>query len=126
MSSQMTTLQAILDKFRADLKTFEEFYRQLHSSPELSGQEEQTALYASEYLKNLEFEVHTNIGGYGVAEVLPNGDRPTVLLRTDTDALPVQEKTGLSYASRKTACTADAVETPVMNACSHDVHTRKY
>lgn len=118
----MTTRQAILDQFRPDLKPFEAFYRQLHSSPELSGQEEQTASYAAEYLKNLDFEVHTNIGGYGVAGVLPNGEGPTVLLRADMDALPVQEKTGLSYASKKTTRSPDGVETPVMHACGHDFH----
>lgn len=117
-----TALQAILDKFRPDMKPFEAFYRQLHSSPELSGQEEQTASYAAEYLKNLDFEVHTKIGGHGVAGVLRNGEGPTILLRADMDALPVEEKTGLSYASKKTSRLPDGLEKPVMHACGHDSH----
>ena len=66
--------------------------------------------------------MHTHIGGYGVAGVLRNGDGPTVLLRADMDALPVEEKTGLSYASTKTAKNKDGVEVAVMHACGHDTH----
>lgn len=117
-----TRLQSILDKFRPDLKPFEDLYRQIHSNPELSGEEEQTASHAVEYLKKLDFEVHANIGGYGVAGVLRNGDGPTILLRGDMDALPVEEKTGLSYASKKTVLGADGVVRPVMHACGHDSH----
>lgn len=73
-------------------------------------------------MKNLDFEVHTNIGGYGVAGVLRNGFGPTILLRADMDALPVEEKTGLSYASKKIARNKDGIQTPVMHACGHDFH----
>lgn len=115
-------LHNIVTTHRPDLKPLEAFYRHLHSSPELSGQEAQTASQTAEYLQNLDFEVHTNIGGHGLAGVLRNGDGPAVLLRADMDALPVEEKTGLNYASKKTVRGPDGAETPVMHACGHDSH----
>ncbi|KAL2815414.1 hypothetical protein BDW59DRAFT_177666 [Aspergillus cavernicola] len=119
---QNKTVQAIIERFRPDLGPYESVYRGLHSAPELSGQEKETSLLASEHLKRLEFEVYTNIGGYGVAGVLRNGPGPTVLLRADMDALPVEEKTGLQYASRRTVKNKDGVNVPVMHACGHDTH----
>lgn len=122
-SLDITLFGAIIGKHRPDLKPFEDIYRRLHSSPELSGQEEQTAATAAEYLKKLGYEVHTHIGGYGVAGVLRNGRGSTVLLRADMDALPVEEKTGLDYASKKTVKDVeDGVNKPVMHACGHDTH----
>lgn len=117
-----TDLSTIVEKYRPDLQPFESVYRRLHSSPELSGQEEQTAATAAAHLTSLGFEVHTGIGGHGVAGVLRNGAGPTVLLRADMDALPVLEKTGLHYASTKRMPDWDGVEKPVMHACGHDVH----
>ncbi|RAL06838.1 putative zinc metallopeptidase [Aspergillus homomorphus CBS 101889] len=116
------TMKDIIEKYRPDLKPFEETYRHLHQSPELSGQEKETAAIAADHLQSLGFEVHTHIGGHGVAGVLRNGEGPTVLLRADMDALPVQEKTGLPYASTKTTKNADGVTMPVMHACGHDTH----
>lgn len=104
------------------MKIFEDIYRQLHRSPELSGQEKETSELVAKFLNKLDFEVHTHIGGYGVAGVLRNGTGSTVLLRADMDALPVHEKTGLPYASHKTAKNKDGVEQPVMHACGHDFH----
>ncbi|RJE25902.1 amidohydrolase [Aspergillus sclerotialis] len=115
-------LHSILNSHRPDLKPIEDFYRHLHSSPELSNQESETAAQVTEYLKNLDLEVHTNIGGHGVVGVLRNGAGPTVLLRADMDALPVEEKTGLDYASKKRVRGADGTEKPVMHACGHDSH----
>ncbi|PYI02910.1 metal-dependent amidase/aminoacylase/carboxypeptidase [Aspergillus sclerotiicarbonarius CBS 121057] len=112
----------ILEEFRPNLTRFESLYRHIHSHPELSFCEEETSTIAAEHLREVGFEVHTHIGGYGVAGVLRNGDGPTVLLRADMDALPVQEKTGLPYASTKTAKNKDGVEVPVMHACGHDTH----
>ncbi|MBE8471344.1 amidohydrolase [Streptomyces justiciae] len=95
------------------LPELEEFYRDLHRHPELSRQEHRTAGLLVGRLKGAGFETVEGVGGTGVAGVLRNGDGPVVLLRADMDALPVQEATGLPYAS----------ETPgVMHACGHDLH----
>ncbi|PWY76983.1 zinc metallopeptidase [Aspergillus heteromorphus CBS 117.55] len=112
----------ILAECRPNLLPFEGIYRQIHQNPELSLCEKETSAIAADHLKTLDFEVHTHIGGYGVAGVLKNGDGPTVLLRADMDALPVQEKTGLPYASTKTAKNNEGIEVPVMHACGHDTH----
>ncbi|MEU0028542.1 amidohydrolase [Streptomyces sp. NPDC006335] len=91
----------------------EDFYRDLHRHPELSAEEHRTAARLAERLRAAGFETAEGIAGTGVAGVLRNGDGPTVLLRADMDALPVEERTGLPYAS----------ETPgVMHACGHDLH----
>ncbi|KAF9886997.1 hypothetical protein FE257_010613 [Aspergillus nanangensis] len=115
-------LQALLQKHRPDLKPYEDLYRHLHTFPELSGEEEETAATVAKHLNNLGFEVHTRIGGHGVAGVLRNGEGKTVLLRADMDALPVEEKTGLPYASKKTVKGKDGASVPVMHACGHDTH----
>jgi amidohydrolase len=88
-------------------------YRDLHAHPELSFQEHRTAGVAAAWLKDLDYEVIEGIATTGVAGVLRNGDGPTVLLRADMDALPVQEATGLEYASQVDG---------VMHACGHDMH----
>lgn len=104
------------------MKTFEGFYRHLHSFPELSGMEERTAASAAEHLTSLNFEVHTHIGGYGVAGVFRNGDGPTVLLRADMDGLPMEEDTGLPYASKRRMQDRRGKEQPVAHSCGHDFH----
>ncbi|MGW3425999.1 amidohydrolase [Streptomyces phaeochromogenes] len=91
----------------------EDFYRDLHRHPELSGQERRTATRLSERLAGAGYETVDGIGGTGVVGMLRNGDGPTVLLRGDMDALPVSEETGLPYASRAPG---------VMHACGHDLH----
>jgi amidohydrolase len=100
----------------------EDFYRHLHQHPELSHQEHQTAAEIAKRLGSLGYQVHGGIGGTGVVGVLRNGDGPTVLLRADMDALPVEEQTGLPYASTVTARDLDGNDVPVMHACGHDVH----
>lgn len=100
----------------------DEFYRNLHSSPELSHQEHRTARTAAEELRRNGYEVREGIGGTGVVGVLRNGDGPTVLLRADMDALPVQEATGVPYASTATGTDPNGSTVPVMHACGHDVH----
>jgi len=97
-------------------------YLDLHKNPELSGREEKTAAKMSERLRRLGYEVTTGVGGNGVVGVLRNGPGPTVLLRTELDALPVEEKTGLPYASKATATDPAGKTVPVMHACGHDVH----
>ena len=100
----------------------EDFYRDLHGHPELSHQERRTAARVVERLTPAGYEVHEGVGGTGVVGVLRNGDGPTVLLRADMDALPVQEATGLPYASKDTATDGAGNQVPVMHACGHDVH----
>ncbi|KAJ5776797.1 hypothetical protein N7520_000043 [Penicillium odoratum] len=112
----------IINCYRPELKPFEDIYQHIHAHPELSGEEEQTAKKASEHLKSLGYEVHTKIGGHGVAGVLRNGPGPTILLRADMDALPVEEKTGLKYASKVIATDTNGKAQPVMHACGHDTH----
>ncbi len=100
----------------------EALYLDLHRHPELSLHEQQTAAKLAARVRALGYEVTTGVGGTGVVAVLRNGPGRTVLLRTDMDALPVQEKTGLAYASTVTV-KGDAGETiPVMHACGHDIH----
>ena len=100
----------------------EDLYRDLHAHPELSLQEQRTARRAADWLERAGYEVATGVGGTGVVGVLANGDGPTVMLRADMDALPIEEATGLPYASRVTAHDADGNEVPVMHACGHDMH----
>jgi amidohydrolase len=97
-------------------------YIDLHRNPELSLHEAATAAKLAERLRRLGFEVTTRVGGTGVVGVLRNGAGPTVALRTELDALPVEEKTGLPYASVVKAKNDAGVEVPVMHACGHDVH----
>ena len=98
------------------------FYQDLHRHPELAMREERTARIVSERLAGFGFEVTSGIGGTGVVGLLRNGDGPTALLRADMDALPVQEHTGLPYASTARAVDRTGHEVPVMHACGHDVH----
>ncbi|RJQ66941.1 amidohydrolase [Pseudonocardiaceae bacterium YIM PH 21723] len=100
----------------------EALYRDLHANPELSFQEHRTANICAEHLAKAGFEVLTGIGGTGVVGVLRNGDGPVVLLRADMDALPVQEATGLDYASTATGTDPEGNTVPVMHACGHDMH----
>jgi hippurate hydrolase len=84
--------------------------------------EEQTAAKLAERAKSLGYEVTTGVGETGIVAVLHNGPGPKVLLRTDMDALPIGEKTGLSYASQVVVKNASGISTPVMHACGHDIH----
>ena len=97
-------------------------YRQLHANPELSLQEQTSAAMAATVLSNAGYQVQTGVGGHGVLGIMKNGEGPTVLIRGDMDALPVTEATGLPYASRVRAITADGTEVGVMHACGHDMH----
>lgn len=104
------------------LPELETLYQTLHREPELSLQEEKTAARLAAELRAVGFEVTTGVGGHGVVGVLRNGKGPTVLLRTDMDALPIKEETGLPYASTATATDASGATVPVMHACGHDLH----
>ena len=97
-------------------------YKDLHRHPELSFQEKETSKRIAEELRGAGYEVATGIGRYGVVGVLRNGAGPTVLVRTDLDALPVKEQTGLPYASTVMTKDAQGDDVPVMHACGHDIH----
>jgi hippurate hydrolase len=112
----------INEAIAADLTGLEKLYKQLHQSPELSYREKKTSARMAAELRALGFTVTENVGGYGVVGVLQNGKGPTVLVRTDMDALPVSEATGLPYASRVTVRGNDGNEVGVMHACGHDMH----
>ena len=98
------------------------FYQDLHRQPELSGHEEKTAATLAAGLKALGYEVTTGVGRTGIVGVLKNGAGPVVLLRTELDALPVEEKTGLDYASTARTKDDNGVDVGVMHACGHDLH----
>jgi amidohydrolase len=99
-----------------------DFYLDLHQNPELSSHETQTAAKLADRLRALGYEVTEHVGGTGVVAILKNGSGPTVMLRTELDALPVEEKTGLSYASKVHAKDDAGRDVPVMHACGHDLH----
>ncbi len=100
----------------------EEVYRDLHAHPELSFAETRTASIAAGWLRDLGYDVSEGIGGTGVVGVLRRGAGPTVLLRADMDALPVEEATGLPYASAQRCTDHEGIDVPVMHACGHDMH----
>ena len=105
-------------------------YKMLHAAPELSHHEEKTAAFFATELRKFGFTVTERIGkfehpewnGYGVVGILKNGAGPTVLIRTELDALPVEEKTGVPYASKVKTKNDAGVEVGVMHACGHDIH----
>jgi amidohydrolase len=106
----------------ADEKRLLNIFRDLHTRPELGFQEVQTAAVVAKELKDLGYETHTGIGKTGVVGILKNGPGPVVMFRSDMDALPVLEETGLDYASRATGAAANGSLVPVMHACGHDAH----
>jgi hippurate hydrolase len=105
-------------------------YREFHAAPELSTMEAQTSARLAKELRSLGFEVTERIGkyfvkewqGYGVVAILRNGPGPTLLIRADMDGLPLEEKTGLPYASKARMKNDAGQDVPVMHACGHDVH----
>jgi hippurate hydrolase len=112
----------ILDGLSETRAWQEDLYRDIHQHPELSHQEQRTAGVVAEKLREYDYQVHDGVGGTGVIGIMRNGAGPTVLMRADMDALPVQEATGLSYASSVRATDAAGNDVPVMHACGHDVH----
>jgi amidohydrolase len=121
------TPQSIADGELASLLTI---YKDIHSHPELSTQEQRTAAIVAKELRATGYEVTEDFGkydnprlkSYGVIGIMKNGDGPKVLLRTDMDALPVGEETGLPYASKVVAKNDEGKEVHVMHACGHDAH----
>ena len=113
---------AVLAEADAVYPQSEVLYFDLHRNPELSSHETRTATKLAAGLRELGYEVTTGVGGTGIVGVLKNGAGPVVMLRTELDALPVEEKTGLPYASTVRAKDDGGAEVGVMHACGHDVH----
>jgi amidohydrolase len=114
--------QKVLDDLGTLLPDLETVYKDIHSHPELSMQENRTAGIAADHLRAAGYEVTTGVGKTGVVGLLRNGVGSTIMLRADMDALPVKEATGLPYASTVTANDSVGKNVPVMHACGHDMH----
>jgi len=131
VNAQQLSLDAMIDR---DIATWLTTYRNLHAAPELSHREEKTSVFVAGELRKLGFTVTERIGkfpnpqwsGYGLVAVLKNGPGPTVLVRTELDALPVEEKTGLPYSSQVKTKNDAGVEVSVMHACGHDLHMTSF
>lgn len=126
LAQQGTGLDASVQK---ELPELTATYKHLHENPELSRHEAKTADYLAERLQKLGYTVTQHVGKYedgtqadGLVAVMENGAGPRLLLRTELDALPVTEKTGVDYASKVTAKNAQGLEVGVMHACGHDLH----
>ena len=111
-----------LEQVNAIYPEVQALYVDLHRNPELAFQEKQSAAKLAERMRKLGYDVTTGVGKTGVVAVLKNGPGPTVMLRTDMDALPVLEKTGLPFASTVTVKNDAGATIPVMHACGHDTH----
>lgn len=118
LSAANARLTALLDK---NYPALEALYKDLHQHPELGMQEVRTAGILAQHLRKAGFTVTEKVGGTGVVGVLKNGEGPTILVRADMDALPMEEKTGLPYASKARA-TYEGKDVPAMHACGHDTH----
>src|SRR6267142_516411 len=125
--AQQQFLDPLIDR---DIASLLATYKMLHGAPELSHREEKTSSFFASQLKALGYTVTERIGkyerpewgGYGVVAVMKNGAGPTVLVRTELDALPVDEKTDLPYASKVKTKNDLGQEVSVMHACGHDIH----
>jgi len=121
------SLDAMVDR---EISSLVSTYKMLHAAPELSHYEVKTSAFFAAQLRALGYTVTENVGkyaqpnwkGYGVVAIMKNGDGPTVLVRTDLDALPVEEKTGLPYASAVKTKNDAGQDVSVMHACGHDIH----
>ncbi len=112
----------IFNAIENQIENVNKLYLDLHQNPELSLMEFETAKKMAAQLKQIGFEVTTDVGGNGVVGVFKNGNGKVIMLRTDMDALPIKESTGLPYASNVMMNNAEGIESPVMHACGHDMH----
>ena len=127
VNAQQPTIDSLIDR---DIASFVSIYKMLHAAPELSHREDKTATFFAGELRKMGYTVSDHLGkfenpqwsGYGVIGVMKNGPGPTVLLRTELDALPVEEKTGAPYASTVKTKNDAGVVVGVMHACGHDIH----
>jgi hippurate hydrolase len=121
-NAQALSSDPVLPNLDVLLSDLEALYKDVHSHPELSMQETRTAGLAADRLRAAGYEVSTGVGKTGVVGLLRNGEGPTVMLRADMDALPIQEATGLPYASKATATDREGKTVPVAHMCGHDMH----
>ncbi|KAG2418473.1 hypothetical protein HFD88_001574 [Aspergillus terreus] len=112
----------LFQKFFPRLDKYVSIYKDLHQHPELPCQESRTAAVVADHVEALGYQVQRNIGGHGVIGVLSNGEGKTVLLRSELDALPIEEDTGLPYASKVRQVDTDGYTKSVVHACGHDMH----
>jgi len=105
-----------------EIPYLKELYIDIHKNPEISLMEKETSIKLANELRKVGFDVEENFGGYGIVGILKNGEGPTILYRTDMDALPMEEKTGLPYASKVKTKTFDGNEVGTMHSCGHDMH----
>jgi hippurate hydrolase len=110
------------DAVAKDMPALMSLYRELHAAPELSMEEVKTSARLASEAKKLGFQVTTGVGKTGVVAVMKNGPGPVLLIRSDMDALPVAEQTGLPFASKVRATSVSGAESGVMHACGHDTH----
>ncbi|MEI7685433.1 MAG: amidohydrolase [Planctomycetota bacterium] len=123
LQAQESAFKPLVDKaITAEVGDLEKLYLHLHAHPEIAFQEVETSARLASELKKLGFEVTTKVGTTGVVGVFKNGPGPTILVRTDMDALPVTEKTGLPYASKVRIRDKEGRDVGVMHACGHDIH----
>lgn len=121
LSTHLSALD--LDKsVQQSLPKLNKLYLHLHQNPELSYQEEQTGKRLAKELKQLGFTVTSNVGGFGVVGLYKNGSGPTVMIRADTDGLPIVEQTGKPYASKVKVLDKHNNQVGVMHGCAHDIH----
>jgi hippurate hydrolase len=114
--------QDLRQAIHAEMPDLMNLYRDLHAHPELSMQETRSAARMADEARRAGFTVTTGVGRTGVVAVLANGPGPILLLRADMDALPVEEQTGLPFASHVRGTSVTGVESGVMHACGHDTH----
>jgi hippurate hydrolase len=122
MTAAPLQAQELQGAIRADMPSLLAIYRDLHSNPELSMQETRSAGIMAAEARRLGFTVTTGVGGTGVVAVLENGPGLVLMLRADMDGLPVEEQTGLPFASRARGTTREGLATGIMHACGHDTH----
>ena len=121
-NTQASSSETVLRDLDGLLPDLEALYKDVHSHPELSMQEVRTAGLAADRLRSAGYEVTTGVGKTGVIGLLRNGDGPTVMLRADMDALPIEEATGLPYASKVKAKDREGKTVSVGHMCGHDMH----
>ncbi|MBI3940208.1 MAG: amidohydrolase [Acidobacteria bacterium] len=134
MPSAACAADALDDFIDRELEGWVRIYRSLHTNPELSYGEEKTAALLARELRSSGYTVTEKVGkfsqpglqAFGLVALMKNGEGPTVMVRTDMDALPVEEKTNLPYASRVRARNEMGEEVSVMHACGHDVHMTSF
>jgi len=115
-------LQNLKKKIEADMQHLDKLYQYLHQNPEISKQEKQSSERMIAELESLKISVYKGFGNYGFVGIVENGEGPVIMVRTDLDALPLEEKTNLPYKSTKKTIAEDGQETFCMHACGHDLH----